>query len=1151
MSWFKCCKKPKENRSRQGWRIDESLVSRQLYVLGLDTMKRLGRTHILVWGLDGLGVEISKNLILAGPRSVSVYDPALTSLNDLSSQFYLKESDVGKPRSVCTQKLRELNDYVEVLAVPDETSVDDLVDTWMDLVEEKNLLDKTADGEKANYVVVVANSGNEDDQEWISQKCRDYDLKFVMCDALGVFGSIFVDFGRKFEVLDVTGKNPWMGVVTNIFKDKPAKNVDPMVATIAVTDDQELDIAIGTSVRFSGVVLESDEVSSAVNDPMSSYEVIEVNRAAYYFKVKDFPTSEYVRGGQAQELPQKCVLDFERLSESLRGSPFEKSAARRDSTSSQGSSLKSSRGDEEDTDESAGVYPSAFYTWDYSKFGRPELLHHYRQALKRFETQHGRFPALATRSEAAEVLLLLQEIVGDLSAETREAFVLNDVDEELVMSLAMSSTGRLSAMCAFIGGVAAQEALKSTGKFHPIHQWFHFDAAECLPDDYSHLSADDVTTQDRYAGQVAVLGKGLHKQICDAKVFLVGAGALGCEFLKGFAMSGLGCGSPGKVFLTDMDSIEKSNLNRQFLFRESHIGQMKSSAASKVGKQMNSQLKCDVYTDNVTDQTVFHDTYWENLDLVVNALDNVAARLYTDEKCVMHAKPLLESGTMGTMANAEVYLPHQTISYSTERDAPDKAVPQCTLKRFPYRIEHCIEWAKDLFAGHFFNAPSDANTYIKKGPAKWLEQTKAQGGLHNKKESLQTLLETLRSVTRTDFEACVQDARWLFEMLFVNDIKQLLHNFPPESKNSRGQLFWSGSKREPVPEEFSMDDELHQTFIISAANLLCHIRGGKPPSHRTDPSYFRKHNDIPDHMIPRVPTDVKFVSGLLGRFSVPPFKPLDGLKIETEEEEAARQGREIPATESDEKEMDALLKKITGYTLSGKSLYPTKFEKDDDTNFHLDFVTACANLRARNYSIIEADRLKTKQIAGSIIPAIATTTAAITGLVMMELFKVVAQKPLESFKFTNMNLAIPSSDALLTMWEPREAPKAKPEFDVILQENTVPYPPGYTLWDHIVVNEGGAKDLTVREFVAALKSQHGLVVSAIMAGRTRLWHDGGGDERLDSKVSELYQRLNEEVEDGVPLVKTQKYLLMEISASDEKQSELSLPPVKYQFRKTK
>ena len=54
---------------------------------------------------------------------------------------------------------------------------------------------------------------------------------------------------------------------------------------------------------------------------------------------------------------------------------------------------------------------------------------------------------------------------------------------------------------------------------------------------------------------------------------------------------------------------------------------------------------------------------------------------------------------------------------------------------------------------------------------------------------------------------------------------------------------------------------------------------------------------------------------------------------------------------------------------------PISFEKDDDTNFHMEFISSLANLRARSYQIEEVDKFKAKITAGNIIPAIATSTA--------------------------------------------------------------------------------------------------------------------------------------------------------------------------------
>lgn len=134
----------------------------------------------------------------------------------------------------------------------------------------------------------------------------------------------------------------------------------------------------------------------------------------------------------------------------------------------------------------------------------------------------------------------------------------------------------------------------------------------------------------------------------------------------------------------------KSHLN-SFLIR---LQNSKSIAAQNAIFKMNPQLQGKIMAkqDRVGEDTehIFNDDFWEKLDGVTNALDNVEARKYVDRRCVYYRKPLLESGTLGTKGNTQVVIPFMTESYSSSQDPPEKSIPMCTLHNFPNSIEHTI-----------------------------------------------------------------------------------------------------------------------------------------------------------------------------------------------------------------------------------------------------------------------------------------------------------------------------------------------------------------------------------------------------------------------------------------------------------------------------
>ena len=128
---------------------------------------------------------------------------------------------------------------------------------------------------------------------------------------------------------------------------------------------------------------------------------------------------------------------------------------------------------------------------------------------------------------------------------------------------------------------------------------------------------------------------------------MIGAGALGCEYLKIFSMMGIATDNDSKVTLTDNDNIEISNLNRQFLFRKEHTGKSKSECACKAIKEINKDFNCEYQNNlvNINTENIYTEDFWRKQDFIINAVDNVEARKYIDSQCTLFNLNLFDAGT--------------------------------------------------------------------------------------------------------------------------------------------------------------------------------------------------------------------------------------------------------------------------------------------------------------------------------------------------------------------------------------------------------------------------------------------------------------------------------------------------------------------------
>ncbi|KAJ7937317.1 ubiquitin activating enzyme [Mycena leptocephala] len=721
--------------------------------------------------------------------------------------------------------------------------------------------------------------------------------------------------------------------------------------------------------------------------------------------------------------------------------------------------------------------PEYFIT-DFAKFDRPATLHAGFQALSEFQEQHKRLPRPRNNEDAAAVVALAKKLDSE-------------IDEKIVTELAYQATGDVAPLVAVIGGFVAQEVLKAcSAKFHPMVQHMYFDSLESLP---TTLPSEQECqpSGSRYDAQIAVFGKTFHEKVTNHRQFLVGSGAIGCEMLKNWSMMGLASGSKGAIQVTDLDTIEKSNLNRQFLFRSKDLGKFKAEVAAVAVADMNPDLKGKILArqDAVGPATedVYTEEFFQSIDGVTNALDNVKARLYMDQRCVFYKKPLLESGTLGTKGNVQVVVPHVTESYASSQDPPEKETPSCTVKNFPNAIQHTIEWSRTNFDDFFVKPAQAVNAYLSE--PNYLESTLKYSG--QQKEQVEQILSYLVTNKPLTFEECIIWARLQFEEKYANEIKQLLFSLPKDAVTSTGQPFWSGPKRAPDPLVFNSSDPLHLQYIIAAANLHAFNYGLRG---ETDPAIFRK---VAESVI------------------VPEFTPKSGVKIQINENEPVAQ-----AGGGDEAFPDLSAKLPAPSSLAGYRLTPVEFEKDDDSNHHIDFITAASNLRAMNYNITVADRHTTKQIAGKIIPAIATTTSLVTGLVCLELYKIIDGKTkLEEYKNGFVNLALP----FFGFSEPIAASK--------LKYGTTEW----TLWDRFEFSN----DPTLQDIVNWFQTNHKLEITMVSQGVSMLWSSFIGkkksEERLPMKFSKLVEFVSKK---AIP--PHVKHLIVEVMVSDEEGEDVEV-----------
>ena len=285
------------NNSARKNDFDELRYSRQIFTMGRDAMSRIRESHVVVVGASGLGAEISKNLVLAGVRKLTIVDTAVVTPSDFGANCLLTEADLSSSRAdVCAQRLAALNSDVHVVAISDDKGKTVTGGISDDVLQGATVL-------CATQVVPM------DELALLNTRCRSQSLPFVLADTRGVCSRVFCDLGASFQVREGSGGElPTTLLVESITQDCPA--------TITLAEDHRHGLEEGDSVRFSGV-----QGMTELNDGVQRL-VTPTGHSSFTIPDDTRKYALYQSGGYVQRVPRPMTLTFKPLEEAVLNPTF-------------------------------------------------------------------------------------------------------------------------------------------------------------------------------------------------------------------------------------------------------------------------------------------------------------------------------------------------------------------------------------------------------------------------------------------------------------------------------------------------------------------------------------------------------------------------------------------------------------------------------------------------------------------------------------------------------------------------------------------------------------------------------------------------------------------------------------------------------------
>ncbi|VWU48519.1 SUMO-activating enzyme subunit 2, putative [Hepatocystis sp. ex Piliocolobus tephrosceles] len=470
------------------------------------------------------------------------------------------------------------------------------------------------------------------------------------------------------------------------------------------------------------------------------------------------------------------------------------------------------------------------------------------------------------------------------------------------------------------------------------------------------------------------------EKIENMKILLVGAGGIGSEFLKNIIT--MGCKN---IDIIDIDTIDITNLNRQFLFKKKDIKKYKAFVAKEKALSHNTDLNINAYTFDVC---TMNSSDISKYDYIVNALDNIKARTYVNKLCIMENKVLIEAGSTGY--NGQVYpiYSNETKCYNCEEKPKNKTYAICTIRQTPTLPEHCVAWGKLIYETFFCKNDNETMIDIKNH----IEEETKKRNMYKEEIII-----------------------FIFNYLFYDNIKQLFdlkknYAIMPQPIHFNEQSVVIHNKENIVE---GIGIEVGEDSNVKADSVKADsvkADSGKADSGKADS--VKADSGKADSVNVKC-TNTKCIDEKCTNTKCIDEKCTDSYIGQTNNDKTFSnriqlQSKKIWNKEECIKIYFEIFKKLYEYlNINKKTEKYLIFDKDDD--YCINFITAISNLRMLNFSINRISKFDVQSIAGNIIPAISSTNAIVASLQGVQLIHTIEY--FEILKKNNEKLNIRDSKA--------------------------------------------------------------------------------------------------------------------------------------------